>query len=352
MFPSIRFGADWTLARLRNTALYCLRHIVQCQLLASLASRASSWRSTAISAEVNRSGKIQKAVALVLCQLRWRQLHRLLRELDAAALSVAPNPAAAERDIRRARRAAHRELPTTTPQPSPISPRQRISKAARARPAIFSNAASLSLSCSSRRSGHPARARRADPVAALPRRSLAAWSRRRSDAGGRLDPAAGKFLRMCRICRASAASTAAAATIISARAAPACRRLARGCLARGDRHRAPAAIRAIPAGKGRPSRRQRNAPRAAVLHRRLRGGDTGRQVRLRDDGGASRQSRCRHGRPSRRSAIEEVRRDLQCPRLTRTINAWEGRWPLTTYRNRTPASPASRRSNGSPRPRR
>jgi hypothetical protein len=38
--------------------------------------------------------------------------------------------------------------------------------------------------------------------------------------------------------------------------------------------------------------------------------------------------------------------------LTRTINAWEGRWPLTTYRNRTPASPASRRSNGSPRPRR
>jgi hypothetical protein len=61
MLPSIRFGADWrTLARLRNAAQYCLRHIVQCQLLASLASRATSWRSTAISAEVNRSGKIKK----------------------------------------------------------------------------------------------------------------------------------------------------------------------------------------------------------------------------------------------------------------------------------------------------
>jgi hypothetical protein len=100
--PSIRFGTDrWTLARLRNAALYCLRHIAQRQLLAS---RATCWRSTPISAEVNRSGKIKKAVALVLSQLRSRQLHRLLGESGAAALIVAPNPAAAERDIRRARR--------------------------------------------------------------------------------------------------------------------------------------------------------------------------------------------------------------------------------------------------------
>ena len=61
-------------------------------------------------------GEDQKAVALVLCQLRWRQLHRLLREPDAAALSVAPNGSGGAR-YQESKALAHRELPMTTPQP-------------------------------------------------------------------------------------------------------------------------------------------------------------------------------------------------------------------------------------------
>src|SRR3984893_1239149 len=116
MLPSIRFGADWrTLARLRNVALYCLRHIVQCNANC-LRAEPLLGVGTAISAEVNRSGKIKKSVALVLCQLRWRQLHRLLREPDAAALSVAPNGSGGAR-YQESKALAHRELPMTTPQP-------------------------------------------------------------------------------------------------------------------------------------------------------------------------------------------------------------------------------------------
>src|ERR1700730_19266492 len=103
-------GADWrTLARLRNVALYCSRHIVQCNANC-LRAEPLLGVGTAISAEVNRSGKIKKSVALVLCQLRWRQLHRLLREPDAAALSVAPNGSGGAR-YQESKALAHRRCP-------------------------------------------------------------------------------------------------------------------------------------------------------------------------------------------------------------------------------------------------
>jgi Asp-tRNA(Asn)/Glu-tRNA(Gln) amidotransferase A subunit family amidase len=105
---------------------------------------------------------------------------------------------------------------------------------------------------------------------------------------------------------------------------------------RSPSRRAPAAIRAIPACKGHPSRRQRNAPALAVLQTADCEAATPDAwhvfettvERLAKAGVAMAD---RHADP----AIEEVEGAIfSALALTRTINAWEGRWPLNTYRNR------------------
>src|SRR5438132_11376452 len=105
---------------------------------------------------------------------------------------------------------------------------------------------------------------------------------------------------------------------------------------RSPSRRAPAAIRAIPACKGRPSRRQRNAPARARLQTsgwEPAPPEAGHvfETTVEHLAKAGVAMADRHADP----AIEEVEGAIfSALALTRTINAWEGRWPLNTYRNR------------------
>ena len=103
---------------------------------------------------------------------------------------------------------------------------------------------------------------RADRAAAPPPRSPAAWSLRRSGPRSSARSCVRRvFAASSASSRASAGSIAAAATIISARAAPACsppRSKTLG-LSRSISRRGPAAIRAIPGCKDRPNRRRHSA---------------------------------------------------------------------------------------------